>query len=45
MENFIIVVIVAAVIGSALWYIRREKRRGRKCVGCPCAGNCPCSCK
>ncbi len=46
MENLIVIFIVAAVVGAALWYIRREKKRGKKCVGCPyanqCSGNCNC---
>lgn len=44
MENVLILLAVAAIVGGALWYIRREKKRGAKCVGCPdaktCGGNC-----
>ena len=46
MENLIVIAIVAAVVGAAAWYIIREKRRGKRCVGCPyaqsCSGNCNC---
>ena len=45
MENYIIIALVAAIVGSALWYIRRKKKQGAKCVGCPHAGTCAsCSC-
>ena len=44
MENVLILLVVAAIVVGALWYIRREKKRGAKCVGCPdartCGGNC-----
>jgi len=42
MTDFIVVVILAAVIGSALRYIVKAKKSGMKCIGCA-AGNC-CSC-
>ncbi len=51
MENLIIVVVVAAIIGLAARYIYKEKKRGVKCIGCPsgcscsaagCSGNCSC---
>ena len=47
MTDLIVIGIVAAIVGGALWYIRREKRKGKKCVGCPYAGQCSggCNCK
>ena len=47
MENLIVIAIVAAIVGGALWYIRREKKKGKKCVGCPYASQCSghCNCK
>lgn len=47
MMDFLVIVILAAIIGGALWYIRREKQKGKKCVGCPYAGSCSggCNCK
>lgn len=50
MENFIIIAVVAAVIGLAGRYIYKEKKNGAKCIGCPsgcsCSGKCGegCSC-
>ena len=44
MENIIIIAIVAVILGSAIFYIRKQKKKGVKCVGCPdggtCSGNC-----
>ena len=50
MDNLIVFAVIVAIVGFAIWYIRREKRRGAKCVGCPdsetCAGECGgCGCK
>ena len=40
MENFIIVAVLIAIIGAAVIYIVKEKKRGVKCIGCPAAGQC-----
>ena len=47
MTNFIVIAVVAAIVCAALWYIRAEKKRGKKCVGCPYANGCSgkCNCK
>ena len=44
METVIVIVILAAVLGGAGWYVYRSKKRGVKCIGCPdgakCSGRC-----
>ena len=44
MENIIIVVILAAIVGGIVFYLCRAKKRGEKCIGCPytkeCGGHC-----
>ena len=44
MDNIIVIAIVALIVGFAGWYIRKEKRRGVQCIGCPdsktCSGGC-----
>ena len=44
MENFIIIAVVAIIIGLAGGYIHKTKKRGIKCIGCPsgcsCNGKC-----
>lgn len=38
--DFIIAAIVLIIVGASLLYIRKEKKRGVRCVGCPAAGTC-----
>ncbi|MGM9643508.1 MAG: FeoB-associated Cys-rich membrane protein [Eubacteriales bacterium] len=44
MENFIVACVLLLIIGAAIFYIVREKKKGAKCIGCPhgkhCTGNC-----
>ena len=44
MDNILVIAIVALIVSLAVWYIRKEKRRGVQCVGCPdsktCSGQC-----
>ena len=44
MINFVLVLVIVIIVGVALAYIRKEKKRGVRCVGCPdggiCGGNC-----
>ena len=44
MENYIIVVVLVLILGAALIYLIRAKRRGQKCVGCPYAKQCEGGC-
>ena len=39
-DNIIVIAIVAVIIGLAVGYIYKEKKRGTKCIGCPAAGQC-----
>ena len=41
MTNFIVILIVTVIVGVAIAYIVKEKKRGVKCIGCPAAGTCP----
>ena len=40
MADFIVVAAIAIVVGAAIIYIIKEKKRGTKCIGCPAAGTC-----
>ena len=44
MENYIVLAVVAGILGTAAGYVYRQKKSGAKCIGCPdsrtCAGNC-----
>ncbi|MBR5329316.1 MAG: FeoB-associated Cys-rich membrane protein [Firmicutes bacterium] len=50
MANFIISAILILLIGSAIFYIYKAKKSGKKCIGCPDSGSCSsnhgcCSCR
>ena len=40
MENAILIVVLAAILGGAVAYIVRAKKNGVKCIGCPAGGTC-----
>lgn len=51
--DFLILAVIAAILGAVILYIRKAKKKGVKCIGCPdsgscsgncsgCAGNCAC---
>lgn len=40
MVDFILVVVLLVIIGAAVIYIRKAKKKGVKCIGCPVAGEC-----
>lgn len=41
MADFIVIVILIAIVGSAIAYIVKEKKRGVKCIGCKSGDSCP----
>lgn len=47
MKTGIAIAVLLILVGSALFYVIRAKRRGAKCVGCPyakaCGGMCSCA--
>ena len=40
MIDFIAILIVLLLLGAAITYIVKEKKKGVKCIGCPSAGQC-----
>lgn len=40
MENFILVFIIGTIVGFAIGYIRKAKKKGARCIGCPHSGSC-----
>ena len=40
MINAILVLIIIVIVGGAIAYIRKEKKRGVRCIGCPHGGTC-----
>ncbi len=39
-SDIIVVVVIALIIGAAAFYIIRERKKGRKCIGCPNSKTC-----
>ena len=44
MADIIIGIVLLAVVGLAIAYIVREKKKGVRCIGCSSAGTCPHKC-
>lgn len=44
MTDLIVGLVVLAIVGGAIGYIIREKKRGVRCVGCPDSGKCSAGC-
>ncbi|MBQ2924752.1 MAG: FeoB-associated Cys-rich membrane protein [Anaerotignum sp.] len=40
MTDIIVGLVVLAMVGAALGYIRKQKKSGAVCIGCPHAGTC-----
>lgn len=40
MDNLLIIAILVIIIGVAIAYLVKAKKRGVKCVGCPYAEQC-----
>lgn len=43
-SDLIIIGILALVLGGALVYMKKAKKKGVNCIGCPDAGTCKKSC-
>lgn len=43
-DDIIAAIVIVVIVGLAIGYIVKEKRRGAKCIGCPygktCSGGC-----
>ena len=44
MADVVIVLILIVIVGGAVGYIIKEKKKGTKCIGCPHSGNCGKNC-
>ncbi len=40
MESIIIAVIILVIVGLAAAYVIKEKKAGKKCIGCPYSSEC-----
>ena len=42
--DYIAIAAIALIVGAAVFYLIRAKKRGQKCVGCPYSKQCGSSC-
>ena len=40
MTNILIIAVLLLIVGGAVFYIFKEKKKGAVCIGCPHAGTC-----
>ncbi len=45
MENIILIGILCAIAAAVIYFLVREKKKGKKCPGCPYGGKCSGGCK
>lgn len=45
MKTLILIVLLLAILGGAVVYVVKAKKRGDKCIGCPYAKNCSGKCE
>ncbi len=38
--DIIVIAIIGLILGGAIAYIIKAKKKGKKCIGCPYAGSC-----
>lgn len=44
MIDILIIIVLLVIIGGVANYIRKAKKRGEKCIGCPYSGSCSANC-
>ena len=44
MADLIIILILAACVGGACYYIHKSRKKGIKCIGCPYSNSCSSGC-
>lgn len=44
MVDLIVILILVLIVGAAIRYIVKEKKKGVHCIGCPSAGSCSKAC-
>ncbi len=40
LTNFIATLVIVGIVGAAVRYIYKEKKKGTRCIGCPSSGTC-----
>ena len=40
MKDLIVIAILVLILGLCIGYIVKEKKKGKKCIGCPYSSSC-----
>lgn len=40
MEDIIVIAIIVVIVGLAAFYVIKQKKKGKKCIGCPYGSSC-----
>lgn len=43
LTDIIVIAVIVLIVGAAVAYIIKAKRKGQKCIGCPYSASCPSS--
>ena len=38
--DILVIILILGILGAAAIYIYKQKKKGKKCIGCPYGGNC-----
>lgn len=42
--DYVVIAVIGVILGAVILYIRKSRKKGVKCIGCPdgaqCSGNC-----
>lgn len=44
MDSILVLTVIAGILTAAILYIRKEKKKGVHCIGCPDSGHCSGNC-
>ena len=44
MTNILVIAVVGLILGLAIGYIVKQRKKGVDCIGCPNGGNCNGNC-
>ena len=42
--DYALIAVVLLILGGAAWYVRKARKKGVKCIGCPDSGSCSGKC-
>ncbi|MBE6806541.1 MAG: FeoB-associated Cys-rich membrane protein [Ruminococcaceae bacterium] len=43
-QDILLIIVLLLIFGSAAWAVRKSRKSGKKCIGCPDSGCCSGQC-